>query len=513
MPRSARAVTTACLLTTAALALTSCTNSVGSNSAAGASKTLTIATMTLPQSLDPAVATGSALPFFQATYDTLVKRNADGSYAPMLATAWSYNAAQTQLTLTLRTGVTFQDGTAFDAAAVKANLLRFQKAGGADASTLATLKSVDVLDATHVRLDLAAPMPSLLFHLSDSAGLMASPAAFAKANQLNTRPDGTGPYVLDQKSTAFGTKWVYTRNPTYWGTKLPFDTVTMSVFNNETAIVNGLETGQIDTAVLQTADKETAVASDTQLTTTDEQFDFQGLLLFDRGGAVTPALKDVRVRQAVNYALDRATMLNVIRQNLGQVTDQVFGPHTPGYEAGLDTYYSYDPAKAKQLLTQAGYAHGFTLHLPLIPAIVSDALAAGIKSDLGAVGINVVWDSTDASTVEQKIFVQRAYSGMVMNIGQSSDPWVVAQTLVLPGVFNMFGSTDPTVAGLVAKIQSEPAADATADYQALNTHLVQQGWFAPLYRMTYKLVTDKKVKATLQAGMAVPSLYDYTPAQ
>ncbi|MCQ4079730.1 hypothetical protein NGB36_03750 [Streptomyces sp. RB6PN25] len=118
----------------------------------------------------------------------------------------------------------------------------------------------------------------------------------------------------------------------------------------------------------------------------------------------------------------------------------------------------------------------------------------------------MVWDPTDPSTVEQKIFVDRDYSGMVMNIGQSCDPWIVAQTLILPGPFNMFGSTDPTVVGLLAKIQSEPEQAATADLQALNTHLVQQGWFAPLYRMTYLLVTDKNVKAALQSGMAVSSI-------
>lgn len=516
MQRSARAVVAASALTASALLLSACAGSAGSTTTTGASSsggTLNIATMTVPQSLDPEVATGSALPFFQAVYDTLVKRAADGSYQPMLATAWSWNADQTQLTLTLRSGVTFQDGTAFDASAVKANLLRFQKGGGADAGTLADLKAVDVIDATHVRLDLTQANPALLFYLSDSAGLMASPKAFAEGDTLKTKPDGTGPYRLDQSATAFGTKWVYTRNAAYWGTKLPYDTLTMSVFNNETAIVNGLKTGQLDTALLQTADQEAAAKADPSLTTTPEQFDFQGLLLFDRGGAVTPALKDVRVRQAINYALDRPTMLSAIREGLGETTDQIFGTGTPGYDKSLDDAYPYDPAKAKSLLAQAGYAKGFTLKLPLMPAITTDALAASIKSDLGAVGITVDWQQTDSATVLQKIFVDKDYSAMVMNMGQSSDPWIVVHTLVQPGTFNMFGSTDPTVQSLVTKIQGEPEQSATADLTALNTRLVQQAWFAPFYRMSYLLVTDKKVKAVNQSGMAVPSIYDYSPAQ
>ncbi|MDL4815165.1 ABC transporter substrate-binding protein [Actinomadura opuntiae] len=491
----------------AALALTGCG---GGGSASGGASGLDIATLTAAQSLDPADAIGSALPFFQAAYDTLIKRDPDGSYKPMLATQWSYDKDRTHLSLTLHSGVKFSDGTAFDGEAVKANLEHFKNGGGGGAKYVKSIKDVKVVDPTHVVLELSQPDPGLEFYLSDAAGLMASPAKL-KDGSLKTTPVGTGPYVLDKGKTAVGTKYVFDRKKDYWGDKAKFDTLTISVFDNETALVNGLKTGQIDSAVLQDANQQAAIASDGNLKKTPFTFDVQSLLLFDRGGARTPALGKVKVRQAINYALDRRTMLDKIRQGRGEITDQVFGPETKAYDKTLDAYYSHDPAKARQLLAQAGYSGGFTLKLPRVPSM-GDALVSSIQTDLGAVGIKVTWDQLDAAGAVQKVYRDRAYSAMVMNNGQSSIDWVTDQDLVTPGAFNMFGTTDPTVTRLLAQVQAGDANQAATASRELNRHLVEEAWFAPFYRLQYLLVSSKDVKAVTQSGMAVPSIYDYTPA-
>jgi peptide/nickel transport system substrate-binding protein len=195
------------------------------------------------------------------------------------------------------------------------------------------------------------------------------------------------------------------------------------------------------------------------------------------------------------------------------VTSQVFGPSTAAYKPELDTYYTFDQAKARTLLKEAGLEKGFSLKLPRIPAIVSDALAASLQSDLGAVGVKVVWDDLDPGSAVQRIFRDRAYSAMVMNMGQSSSDWVAVGEVVLPGAFNMFGYTDDTVKELLPKIQGRPAQEAKADLQALNRHLVEDGWFMPFYRMTYLHVSDGSVSIKPQDGMAVPAIYNYAPAQ
>lgn len=511
MSRTAR-IATAAACVAASLALAGC-GGAGNGAEGAGSSTLTIATMTLPQSLDPAVATGSALPFFQTVYDTLIKREPDGSFSPMLATEWKYNADRTQLALTLRGDVKFADGTVFDGAAVKANLERFQKGGGASAKWLADLEAVEAVDATHVTLKLKQANPALEFYLSDAPGLMANPKQFTGGDSLTTTPDGTGPYRLDKTRTTVGTKWSYKRNADYWGKKLPYENITISFFDNETAISNGLKTGQVNAALLQTADQQVAIEADSEVKTQKQEIDFQGLLLFDRGGKLTPALRDARVRQALNYAVDRDTMLDRIRQGRGETTDQVFGPETQAYDKKLDSYYSHDPAKGKELLKEAGYANGFTLKLPRIQAIVNDALASSLQSDFEAIGVKLVWDNLDGASAVQKVFKDRAYSGMVMNIGQPTSDWAAANDLVTPGAFNMFGTTDATTQKLLPSIQTGTAAETKSAAQELNQHLVKDGWFVPFYRMSYLHVSDGTVKITPQSGMAVPSIYNYAPAK
>ncbi|MEV5654049.1 ABC transporter substrate-binding protein [Streptomyces sp. NPDC052291] len=511
MSRTARTASVAACVA-ASLALAGCAGESGGAAGTGSS-TLNIATMTLPQSLDPAVATGSALPYFQAVYDTLIKREPDGTFSPMLATEWTYDQTRTHLALTLRKDVKFADGTAFDGAAVKANMERFQKGGGASAKWLADLKAVDVTDATHVTLELAQPNPAMEFYLSDAPGLMANPKRFAKADSLKTTPDGTGPYRLDKTRTTVGTKWSYARNADYWGKELPYKNITISFFDNETAITNGLKTGQINAALLQTSDQQIAVESDPKVKTEKQEFDFQGLLLFDRDGRITPALRDPRVRQALNYAVDRATMLDRIRQNRGRITSQVFGPETRAYDKKLDTYYAHDPAKAKSLLQDAGYAKGFTLKLPRISAIVNDALAASLQSDFKAVGVKLVWDDLDGASAVQKVFKDRLYSGMVMNMGQSTSDWAAADELVTPGAFNMFGTTDTTTRKLLPLLKAGTEDQAKTAARRLDRHLVEDAWFLPFYRMSYLHVSDGTVKISPQSGMAVPSIYNYAPAK
>ncbi|GAA4017512.1 ABC transporter substrate-binding protein [Streptomyces marokkonensis] len=507
---SARSSALAATAAAASLVLAGCAGGDAGGGKAGAA-TLDIATLTNAQSLDPKDAIGGALPYFQAVYDTLVQRAPDGSYRPMLATKWAYDESRTKLSLTLRENVRFSDGTAFDADAVKANLEHFKNGGGGAAKTLAPLKRVTVEDATHLTLTLSAPDPAMLFHLSDAAGLMASPAKLADGS-LRTTPVGTGPYTLDKGRTAIGNKYTFQRKQDYWGRKLPYESLTISVFDNETAVVNGLKTGQIDSAVIQDASQQVALASDSKLKKTDFTFDFQGLLLFDRGGVHTPALRKTEVRQALNLAIDRRTMLDKIRQGRGQTTNQIYGPETQAYDKALDSHYAHDPAKARQLLAKAGYSDGFTLKLPRVSAIVSDALASSIKTDLKAVGVTVTWDQLDGASALRKIYREKAYSAMVMNIGQSPNDWVATQDQVAPGTFNMFGTTDATVKRLLPKIQVGSEQEAGDAARALNKHLVEQGWFVPFYRMTYQVVSGPDVEVTPQSGMAVPSIYNYAPA-
>src|SRR5207249_3392144 len=99
------------------------------------------------------------------------------------------------------------------------------------------------------------------------------------------------------------------------------------------------------------------------------ELDWAGLLLLDRSGKINPALKDVRVRQAINYAFDKQALLKALQKGYATPSTQIFPPRSPGYDTSLDSKYDYNPTKAKQLLSDAGFANGFTLAMPTTPLL------------------------------------------------------------------------------------------------------------------------------------------------
>ncbi|MEU4423998.1 ABC transporter substrate-binding protein [Actinoplanes sp. NPDC024001] len=496
----------------ALLALGACTADAGTP-AGEKLKTLTIGTMTPARSMDPVDAGGGSIPFYQAVYDTLIKREPDGKLSPMLASDWKYDATNTALTLTVRDGVTFDDGTPVDAKAVKANLDRFRAGGAAENAQALSTKSVEVTDPKTVVIKLTGPDPALLDSLSDAYGLVANPAKFSQDKPFATVPDGTGPYRLVADATMAGTQWTFARKEKYWGPAPAFATVTMYVFDNENAIVNGLKTGQIRAAVLQSVDQQIAATTGTQLKTTTQEIDLKLLNIFDRKGAKVPALGDPRVRQAINYAIDRDVLVEQIQQGRGTATSQIWGSQAPGYTKELDSFYRHDPAKAKSLLAEAGHAAGFTLTLPRLTALVPDSLAEAMKADLAAVGITLKWDDLDRVSFLTKTFREFQYPGVVMNGGQPAKDWATVSGSILPKtIANPFGDTDATIQDLTAKIRAADPAQAATLAQQLNRHIVEQAWYVPLYRMQYLHVTVPTISVVPQAGLAVPALYNYQPA-
>ena len=159
-------------------------------------ETLRVALQDDPDSLDPATGgTYTGRIVFDALCDKLVDIDASLQVVPQLATEWSWNEDQTALTMKLREGVTFHDGTPFDAEAVKANIERMQTMGESRRkSELSPITSVEVVDPTTVVLHLEQPFAPLLSILTDRAGMMVSPAAATSADAFAANPACSGPF-------------------------------------------------------------------------------------------------------------------------------------------------------------------------------------------------------------------------------------------------------------------------------------------------------------------------------
>lgn len=472
--------------------------------------TLTLGILAEPASWDPAQAhVGHLLQPFQAPYDTLLLREPDGTLSPMLATEWGYtDDAKTVLSLELRTDVTFSDGAAFDAAAVVANIEHFKQDNGRQAAQAAAISAVTAVDADTVEITLTQPDPAIEYYLSQALGLMGSPAALG-TDEMDRVPVGTGPYVMVADESVVGSQYVFTAREDYWNADLQkWDQITMRFLADVTSRVNALVSGEVDAALLDATTY--AQAESAGKTLLEYGTDWQGLLLMDRDGAVNEALADVRVRQAINYAFDRQAMLEAVGGGKGEVTSQVFGPATEGYDAALDEAYTYDPDKARELLAEAGYADGLTIEMPVITP-GGETIMTFVTQQLADVGITVQQTSAPAADYVANLG-QGKWGAAWFSLFQGPD-WVAVQQIIsTDALYNPFDSATPEIEAAIEalRIGGEDSAAAAAE---INQVVTEEAWFAPWYRPSQLYLFDPaKVAVEPQIQMAVPSIYNYTPA-
>jgi peptide/nickel transport system substrate-binding protein len=501
--------TSVAILAAAAVALTGCSASSGGKANGGpAVDELSIASLANILSFDPAQAhLGHQMPLYQAAYDTLILREPDGSFSPMLATEWKYNDDQTVLTLDLRDDVTFSDGEKFDAEAAKANLDHFKSANGPDAAQVGSISAVDVVDEDTIDITLSAADPALEYYLTQAPGLMGSPKALG-TEEIKTVPVGSGPYVLDAKSSVNGSQFVYTANKDYWNKDLQkFAKVNIKVLTDITARTNAVVSGQVNAALLDA--KNGKQAEGAGLEEVSYPVDWNGLFLFDRDGQNTPALADVRVRQAINYAFDRATMLEQLSLGHGEVTAQIFGKTTDAYIPELDEEYAYDPEKAKALLADAGYADGFDLTLPILPG--TEAIMAMVQQQLADVGITVKQEAVPQANYVTDLQAAK-YSAAWFSVFQG-EPWVAIKQAIGPqAAYNPFKTTTPELQEAIDAVQT--GGDKSGELaKKVNQYVTDEAWFAPWYRIDQMFYVDStKITVEPQTQQAVPSIYNYAPA-
>jgi peptide/nickel transport system substrate-binding protein len=492
----------------AALALTGC-SAGGSSSEDSESSTLTLGVLVAATTFEAAgMNFANESPYGQAVYDTLLKEDPAGELLPSLATEWSYNDDNTVLTLTLRDDVEFTDGTPFNADAAAQNLTRFRDGTSPNKSFLASLGSATAIDDTHVELTLTQPDPALLHYLTQNAGMQGSPAAFGAAD-AKTNPVGSGPYILDTDKTVIGTSYAFTANPDYWDKdSVHYDNLSLKVFGDATSMLNAVKGGQVNGAKLgdNTNNAEVEAAG---YTLSPFELDWTGLIIFDRDGSLNPALADVKVRQALNYAIDGAAMLTAVGEGLGTPTSQIFPESSAAYDKKLDDRYAYDPDEAKKLLAEAGYADGLTLDLP-ITTLANPAIFTLVEQQLKDVGITVNYTDTGNNFIPD--ILAPKYGVTWMQLQQDND-WALINFELTPAAsFNPTHYQDPTVDALVATIGTATGDEADAALKELNAYIVEQAWFAPWYRVQSNYATDANTEVKTQVGNAYPYLWNFTPA-
>jgi len=478
--------------------------------------TLTIGINAGPASLDPAMAANTAegLIYSDLAYAPLITLNGDGSLAPALATSWRYtDKTLTTFELTLRSGAKFSDGSPVTADAVSTSLQRTKKANGAVSATYAALiKSAVAEGPRTVVLHLMQRNPTIALVLTQRflVGGIVGPKGLAAPRSLTTSTDGAGQYVLDATDTVANDHYSYVPNPGYWNpSAVHFKKVVVRVIPNPQTAFNAVKSGQVQ-FVDGAPSTVSEAAGDSAFTVHSVPAAWYGIDLIGRTGALVPALTSQKVRQALNYAVNREAITSALFGKYGQptseITDSAYADD--GYDASYVNHYEYDPTLAKNLLAQAGYPNGFSMTIAAVASYGDGVeLAQAIASDWAKIGVRASIKTFPSESAFGNEILDKKVPAFTMSY--DAQPIFLESTQLLnedAGFFNMFQSADPQLTSLLAaaRAQTQPAAIAKA-WAAVQRRVVDLGWFVPVSIGPEQFYADKKLQGvTISARFSSP---------
>jgi len=352
-----------------------------------------------------------------AIYNGLVKFDEELRFQPDLAESWSTSEDGLTWTFKLRQGVKFQDGTDFNADAVVQHFTRMlDKEINVGAYSLwQHIASVEKADDYTVNVTTQEPYGGLLNVMAHGSALIPSPKAVEQYGaDIGLHPVGTGAYAVEKFEP--GTELVLKANESYFGGKPAYERITFRYVADASARIAALKSGQAD--VIDAVPVE--LADDIKNTPTLDLIEKPGLQVFGIGlNQTNEALQDKTVRQALNHAIQKEAILNVLFKGYGTVLTSPLAPNTTGYVKAGE--YGYDPEKAKQMLADAGWTAGadgilekngkklsFSLRTPegMYPNDVQ--VAEAIQNQLKAIGVDVKIDKIEKSQFWNSIKVPKA---------------------------------------------------------------------------------------------------------
>ncbi|WP_090823448.1 glutathione ABC transporter substrate-binding protein [Paenibacillus sp. yr247] len=375
----------------AGVALTGCSTptSSGNEGSSGAPKTggtLVIAELSDATKLDPHKGTDipSANVYHGKIYEGLVKQDKNMEIQPSLATEWK-KVNETTWEFKLRQGVKFHDGTPFNAAAVKKTIDRVldKKTASSRKDLFEMITEVKIIDDYTIQLITSYPFAPLLANLAHYAGGIISPKAIdEQGDKLGQNPSGTGPFKFE--SWTPGQEIKLSKNNEYWGEKAKVEKVTFRVIPEDSTRIALVETGEAQLAepVPVTDVERVSKSSSMTLVRSDALgVDYVGFNLKKK------PFDDVRVRKAINLAVDTEAILSGVYNNVGSKATSPMGPKVWGFNPNLKGY-PYDVNKAKELLKEAGYSNGFKTTIWTNDNKTRVKVAEVIQSQLKGIGIN-----------------------------------------------------------------------------------------------------------------------------
>ncbi|MDB6452522.1 glutathione ABC transporter substrate-binding protein [Falsirhodobacter sp. 20TX0035] len=410
-------------------------------------------------------------------YQGLFGFDKDMKLVPLLAEDYDSNADATEFTIRLRHNVTFHDGTAFDAEAVKVNLDRLRDPANnlSRRSLVSMISDVQVVDDHTVKLILSQPFGAMIASLAHPGAMMISPAALKEyGSEIGRHPVGTGPFVFDRWSAD---TLEVKRNDAYWKEPAKVDGVIIRSVPESGARMAMLQTGEAQFVPNFPPELMKVVENNPKLEVTTSPSIVEYYVSLNNNKA---PFDNKLVRQALNHAVDKDAFCKIVFSGLCTPADSII-PSGLAFHVTAGEY-AYDVEKAKALLAEAGYADGFTADIWANSNTESLRAMQFIQQQLAQVNVTLNVVPLEAGVAAQRIWsiesadkaeVQMYYGGWSSSTGDAD--WGIRPLLLSesapPAMFNVAyfkdADVDAAINGAIGTANPEERAGFYATAQEL----------------------------------------------
>ncbi|MBC8119331.1 MAG: ABC transporter substrate-binding protein [Burkholderiaceae bacterium] len=448
----------------------------------GAAKTLRFASAFDPNSLDPhALALVYQTRVVTQIYEGLVNRDKTFTLEPSLALSWQA-VTPTLWRFKLRPNVKFHDGAPFSADDVVFSIERALSKTSQRATQLRGVSSVRKIDSLTVDVQLSAPdavLPEKLWLVAMLSKPWAEKHGVTLPQDYNGKQEthavrnanGTGPFVL--KAYEPDRRLVLTANPNWWGKGSAgagnLSEAVYTVIQSDATRLAALASNEVDFVVDPPFQDVARIRRDTSLKTVEISDVGMQYLGFDQARAELQSsdikgrnpFKDVRVRRALAHAIDIDTIIAKVLRGQATPSGSHISPLVDGYVAELDKRLPYDPATARALLKEAGYASGFEVAMDCVNVTFRAAVCQAISAMLAQVGIKVSFQPSPSALFFPKL-TQATTSFFEFGWSPGTDPWALLSNTVRTwdasgsGTFNGGRYSNPKLDAMIDAIRVEP---------------------------------------------------------
>ena len=431
-----------------------------------------------------------------AVWEPLVILDNDMVAQPVLATSWEANEDGTEWTFRLREGVTFHDGTPFNADAVLLNVPKLQEEYS---TTLPGLDSLEKVDEYTVKFLMSEPTPNLPQLIAYFSSAMISPNALGEDGRP-TGPVGTGPFVFEEYIE--DDSIILTRNEDYWGGPAKLEQVTFKYIPEATTRLAALQTGEID-AIADVGSLQPEQASIVE--------DAEDLVLHEQGVATShyltfnsgkPPFDDVRLRQAVSKAVDRQGLVDTTLYGFGDPGVSVITPRAAEW-VRTDTAPEYDMERAASLAQEAlgsdRVEAKLILHSGLLGRWPYENISQILQATLVSMGIDVTIETMEGGAWSEALKNGEYDLTMMPYTLMTGDPdFFMGEWVYSEGGLNQrrsYGYANERADELILAAQSEmDVAERKAMYDELQAIVAEDVPFTPLYHEATIYATRDNVK-------------------